>query len=61
MTGSKEEQLKKNAHAAEDDEIIQGLLQKYSSNGKGGIKVISKDKAYLAASSWLTQKKSIKG
>ena len=49
IAGSKEEMLKKNAHAAEDDEILQGLFTKYAINGKDGIKVITKDKAYLAA------------
>ena len=61
MTGSKEEMLKKNAHAAEDDEILQGLFTKYAINGKDGIKVITKDKAYLAAQQWVKQKKNLKG
>jgi hypothetical protein len=39
----------KELHAADDDDFIQGLFQTYSSNGKNGIKIVTKDKAYVCA------------
>ena len=61
LTGSKEEVMKKNAHAAEDDDFLQGLFTQYAINGKGGIKVITKDKAYLAAQKCVAKWKNLKG
>lgn len=39
----------KELHAAEDDDFLQSLFQKYATNGKNGIKVVTKDKAYICA------------
>jgi len=39
----------KELHAAEDDDFLQNLFQKYATDGKNGIKIITKDKAYLCA------------
>ena len=36
-------------HAAEDDTYLEGLLTQYAVDGKKGLKMIAKDKAYLAA------------
>ena len=40
---------KANEHAAEDDDFLQTLFKNYATNGKDGIQIITKDKAYLAA------------
>lgn len=48
-------------HAAEDDEYLQGLLTQYAVEGKKGLKMISKDKAYLAAGKCVEKWRGLKG
>ena len=48
-------------HAAEDDEYLNGLLQQYAVEGKKGLKMIAKDKAYLAASKCVEKWRGLKG
>ena len=48
-------------HAAEDDEFLQNLLQKYAVNGKDGIQVITKDKAYIAAAVCVKRWRKLEG
>ena len=49
------------AHAAEDDEYLQGLLTQYAVDGKKGLKVLTKDKAYLAAGKCVEKWRGLKG
>ena len=49
------------AHAAEDDEYLQGLLTQYAVDGKKGLKMLTKDKAYLAAGKCVEKWRGLKG
>ena len=51
----------KELHAAEDDDFLQGLFQKYASNGKNGIKVVTKDKAYICAQKYIEKWRHLTG
>ena len=46
-------------HAADDDDYLQTLFSTYAVNGKDGIKMISKDKAYKAASECIKKWKGL--
>ena len=48
-------------HAAEDDDYLQSLFEKYAKEGKGGVKMITKDKAYIAAGKAIEHWRGIKG
>ena len=48
-------------HAADDDDFLQGLFQKYSTDGKNGIKIVTKDKAYLCAQKYIEKWKQLTG
>jgi hypothetical protein len=43
----------KELHAAEDDDFIQSLFQKYATNGEAGVKIVTKDKAYICAQKYI--------
>ena len=40
---------------------MQGLFQKYSTDGKNGIKIVTKDKAYLCAQKYIEKWKQLTG
>ena len=48
-------------HAAEDDDYLQSLFEKYAKEGKNGVKMITKDKAYIAAGKAIEHWRGIKG
>ena len=48
-------------HAADDDDYLQSLFEKYAKEGKGGVMMITKDKAYIAAGKALEHWMGIKG
>ena len=52
-TGKFHELSQRDIHAAEDDDFLQSLFAKFATNGKDGIKTISKDNARLAAAQCL--------
>lgn len=51
----------KKMHAAEDDDFLQSLLQKYAQNGPSGIQVITKAKAYVAAAECVKRWRKLSG
>mmetsp|Transcript_6933 Transcript_6933/g.11138 ORF Transcript_6933/g.11138 Transcript_6933/m.11138 type:complete len:118 (+) Transcript_6933:271-624(+) len=59
MIGKSKELSEREKHAADDDDFLQNLLGKYSINGKNGIKLIAKDKAYIAATQCLQKWKGM--
>ena len=48
-------------HAAEDDDYLNGLFEKYQTTNKKGDKVITKDKCYIAAGKAIEHWRDIKG
>lgn len=58
---TKGEMTEKTMHATEDDDFLQSLLQKYSTNGANGIQVITKDKAYLASAQCVKRWRNLTG
>uniref|UniRef100_A0A7S3CSV2 Uncharacterized protein n=1 Tax=Strombidium rassoulzadegani TaxID=1082188 RepID=A0A7S3CSV2_9SPIT len=59
ILGKTKQLSERDLHAAEDDDFLQGLFNKYSINGKKGIKMIEKDKAFLAAQQCLQKWKGM--
>ena len=51
----------KQLNAAKDDEFIQSMFAKYAEDGDNGIKIITKDKAYMACAKSLEHFKELKG
>ena len=58
---SKGELTTKKLHAAEDDDFLQNLFEKYATNGAGGIQVITKANAYLAAGKCVEKWRGLSG
>ena len=52
---------KKNLNAAENDDFLNKVLDKYGQDGKKGIRIITKDKAYLAAQKCIEKFRDLKG
>ena len=44
-----------------EDDIITELMGKYDQDGKSGIKIITKDKMYQAAETFIEQSKGLSG
>ena len=61
LLGKSKELSDKELHAADDDDFIQSLFSKYAANGKNGIKILTKDKAYICAQKYIEKWKQLAG
>jgi|TARA_B110000238_G_C15959690_1_gene366838 hypothetical protein len=61
LIGKTKELNDREKNAAQDDDFIQSLFSKYAKEGKGGIMMITKDKAYVAAGKAIEHWKELKG
>ena len=52
---------KKKINTAENDDFLNKVLDKYGQDGKKGIRIITKDKAYLAAQKCIEKFRDLKG
>ena len=59
--GNLNNQQEREQHFAEDDDFLQGILTQYAVDGPKGQKIVSKDKAYIAAGKCIEKFRGIKG